>query len=266
MSDAEPTGVLPAPFAEAPIDCGLILGSGWGDVLRPEAVHAEVPYAALPGYGVSTVAGHAGRLLLMTLAGKRVAAFCGRRHWYEGCPMEQIVYPVGVLRRLGVRSLLLTNAAGGLNPDFAPGDLMVLTDHLNLTGISPLRGPLREGWGVRFPDMSAVYDPEYADRLAAAGGMGTRRGVYAFSVGPAYETPAEIRAWRLLGADAVGMSTVPEAVAAHACGMRVAALSCITNAAAGISANTLSHAEVLAAADAAKPRMAETLTRFLAGL
>lgn len=266
MPEPDPKTFLPEAFFEAPIDCGLILGSGWGDVLRPETVHAEVPYADLPGYGASTVAGHAGKLLLMTLAGRRVAAFCGRRHWYEGCPMDQIVWPVDCLRRLGVRSLLLTNAAGGLNPDFAPGTLMVLTDHINLSGISPLRGPLREGWGPRFPDMSAVYDPDYADLLAAAGGPATRRGVYAFSVGPAYETPAEIRAWRLLGADAVGMSTAPEAVVAHACGMRVAALSCVTNAAAGISAKRLAHAEVLAAAEAAKPHMAETVTRFVAAL
>lgn len=245
MPEPDPKTFLPEAFFEAPIDCGLILGSGWGDVLRPETVHAEVPYADLPGYGASTVAGHAGKLLLMTLAGRRVAAFCGRRHWYEGCPMDQIVWPVDCLRRLGVRSLLLTNAAGGLNPDFAPGTLMVLTDHINLSGISPLRGPLREGWGPRFPDMSAVYDPDYADLLAAAGGPATRRGVYAFSVGPAYETPAEIRAWRLLGADAVGMSTVPEAIAASHMGLRTLGISCLTNMAAGILDQKLNHEEVL---------------------
>ena len=136
---------LPEAFREAPIACGLVLGSGWGDVLKPEAVHARVPYAALEGFGSSTVAGHHGELLLLTLGGKRVAAFSGRRHYYEGCDLDQVVYPVELLRCLGAPIVLLTNAAGGLNPDFAPGTLMAVTDHLNLTGVNPLRGPPARG-------------------------------------------------------------------------------------------------------------------------
>ncbi len=254
---------LPAAFREAPIACGLVLGSGWGDALRPDVSHARVPYADLPGYGASTVAGHHGELLLMELGGRRVAVFSGRRHYYEGCGLEQVVYPVELLRCLGVPRVLLTNAAGGLNPDFGPGTLMAVTDHLNLTGINPLRGPQRPGWGARFPDLSHTYDPALTDCLVRVGKGAVRRGVYAFSVGPSYETPAEVRALRLLGGDAVGMSTVPEAVVAHAAGLRVAALSCVTNPAAGLCAEPLSHADVLAASEAAKPRMAEVVEAFL---
>lgn len=258
-------GNLPKAFREAPIVCGLVLGSGWGDVLRPEALHARLPYAALEGFGASTVAGHHGELLLMTLGGKRVAAFSGRRHYYEGCDLDQVVYPVELLRCLGVPAVLLTNAAGGLNPGFAPGALMAVEDHLNLTGVNPLRGPHRPEWGPRFPDLSRVYDPALTDLLVCSG-EDVRRGVYAFSVGPSYETPAEVRALRALGGDAVGMSTVPEAIVAHAAGLRVAALSCVTNPAAGLGAEPLSHAEVLAAGEAAKPRMAALVAAFLRGL
>lgn len=257
---------LPKAFREAPIDCGVILGSGWGDVLQADRVEAIVPYGELPGYGASTVAGHSGELRLLTLSGRRVLVFCGRRHYYEGCTLDQVIYPVELMRVLGIRTVLLTNAAGGLNPEYRPGDLMAITDHLNLTGISPLRGPHRPEWGARFPDMTHVYDPELTARLMDLGGDGMRGGVYAFSTGPAYETPAEVRALRALGGDAVGMSTVPEATLARACGMRVAALSCITNLAAGLTANPLSHAEVLAESTAAKPRMAALVTRFIQAL
>ncbi len=257
---------LPKVFREAPIACGMILGSGWGDVLPVEEVLARVPYAELEGYGASTVAGHSGELLLVLLAGKRVAVFSGRRHTYEGCSMEQVVYPVELLRCLGVQTLFLTNAAGGLNASYRPGDLMAVTDHLNLTGVTPLRGPHHPEWGVRFPDMTHVYDPELTERFCALGGERVHRGVYAFSVGPAYETPTEVKALRLLGGDAVGMSTVPEATLAHACGMRVVAVSCITNLAAGMSATPLSHEEVLAETNAAKPRMTALVTAFIASL
>lgn len=256
---------LPFAFREAPIACGLVLGSGWGEALSPQAVHARVPYAALEGFGASTVAGHHGELLLATLGGRRVAVFSGRRHYYEGCTAEQVVYPVELARCLGAKVVLLTNAAGGLNPDFAPGTLMAVTDHLNLTGINPLRGSYRPEWGVRFPDMTRVYDPALTETLVRLGD-GVRRGVYAFSAGPSYETPAEVRALRALGGDAVGMSTVPEAVVAHAAGLRVAALSCVTNPAAGLSAEQLCHEEVLAATEAAKPRMAALVTAFVEAL
>lgn len=257
---------LPAVFHEAPPACGLILGSGWGEVLNPDRLLARVPYSTLEGFGASTVVGHHGELLLMELRGKRVVAFSGRRHFYEGCSLEQVTYPVELLRCLGVHVLLLTNAAGGLNPAYRPGDLMVLCDHLNLTGVNPLRGPHRPEWGVRFPDMSHVYDPVFAERLLTLGGERIHRGVYAFSVGPSYETPTEVRALRALGGDAVGMSTVPEAVLAKACGMRVAALSCITNPAAGLGATPLNHEEVLAESAQAKPRMARLVSDFVAAL
>lgn len=256
---------LPEAFRAGKIDCGLILGSGWGEALAPDEVLARVPYAELAGYGESTVVGHRGELLLLVLRGKRVICFSGRRHYYEGCSLEQVTYPVELMRCLGVKTLLITNAAGGLNPAFRPGDLMLLTDHLNLSGVNPLRGAHRPEWGPRFPDMTQVYDPELNALLERAGGR-IHRGIYAFSVGPSYETPAEVRALRLLGGDAVGMSTVPEAVLAKACGMRVAALSCITNPAAGLGLTPLQHNEVLAESAQARPRMARLIADFVAAL
>lgn len=255
---------LPAAFREYLIDCALILGSGWGEVLDPEAVHAVVPYADLPAFGAASVVGHRGELLLMTLAGRRVLVFSGRRHYYEGCSLEQIIYPIRLIKALGIQTLLITNAAGGINASFRAGDLMVLTDHLNLTGINPLRGPHDAEWCTRFPDMTHVYDPELSQILLRHGGDTIRQGIYVFAPGPSYETPAEIRAYRILGADAVGMSTVPEAIMAHAGGIRVAALSCITNMAAGLHASTLVHEEVLAETESAKPRMAALLRAFVA--
>jgi purine-nucleoside phosphorylase len=256
--------ILPAAFRERPIDCALILGSGWGDALAPETIHAVVPYTDLPDFGAASVVGHKGELLLMILAGRRVVVFSGRRHYYEGCPIEQVVYPIRVLKALGIKTLLITNAAGGINANFHAGDLMVLTDHINLTGVNPLRGPHDPEWCTRFPDMSHVYDPELSQILLEQGGETMRQGVYVFSPGPSYETPAEIRAYRTLGADAVGMSTVPEAIMAHAGGIRVAALSCITNMAAGLHSTTLVHEEVLAESESAKPRMAALLKAFVA--
>ena len=254
---------LPQAFRDEPIDDALIHGSGWGEVLTPEALHATVSYADLPGFGAASVVGHKGELLLMTLAGRRVMIFSGRRHYYEGCTMEQIVYPIRLIRALGVKKLLITNAAGGINPTFRAGDLMVLTDHMNLTGVSPLRGPHDASWCTRFPDMTHVYDPELSQILLQHGGENIRQGVYVFSPGPSYETPAEIKAYGILGADAVGMSTVPEAIMAHAGGIRVAALSCITNMAAGLHTSTLVHEEVLAESESAKPRMAALLKAFV---
>lgn len=254
---------LPQAFRDEPIDVALILGSGWGEVLTPEALHATVSYANLPGFGAASVVGHKGELLLMTLAGRRVMIFSGRRHYYEGCTMEQIVYPIRLIRALGIKKLLITNAAGGINPTFRAGDLMVLTDHMNLTGVSPLRGPHDASWCTRFPDMTHVYDPELSQILLQHGGENIRQGVYVFSPGPSYETPAEIKAYGILGADAVGMSTVPEAIMAHAGGIRVAALSCITNMAAGLHTSALVHEEVLAESESAKPRMAALLKAFV---
>jgi len=260
---------LPATFFDVPPLCGLVLGSGWSDALCPERVIFRMPYAAIPGLGASTVAGHAGELLVFEKHGCRFAAFMGRRHWYEGDGWVPVVLPVELLRRAGTRNVLLTNAAGGISANLRPGDLMLVRDHINTTGLSPLQGPVLPGWGPRFPDQSEVYDRALANLLRAAAHdirQVVSDGVYAFTAGPAYETPAEIRAYGMMGADAVGMSTVPESVVAHAAGLRVAALSCITNMAAGISGPHLSHDEVLAQSRASRPMMAALADAFLARL
>jgi len=258
---------LPAVFREARPACAMILGSGWSHAIAPFTPLAKFSYADIPGLGAAQVAGHNGELVLFEHAGKTFLAFSGRRHYYEGLGWEPPLIPVEITRRLGIPDLLLTNAAGAVNPAFRPGDLMVVADHLNFTGINPLTGPVVEGWGTRFPDLSAVYSPESHQRLrgaAAVAGVTVREGVYVFTTGPVYETPAEIRAYARLGADAAGMSTVPEAVVAHAAGIRVAALSCITNMAAGILDQPLSHEEVLIETQRAQPRMAALLRAFLA--
>lgn len=250
--------VLPPVFRERPPACGLILGSGWSQALAHREVLARVPYGAIPGLGASTVVGHAGELLLYEQAGKRVAAFCGRRHWYEGAGWTPVALPVDLLRRLGTTRLVLTNAAGGVNPSLGPGDLLMIRDHINTAGLNPLQGPVIPGWGPRFPDQSRVYTPALCGLLldcAERAGIPLREGIYAFTSGPCFETPAEIRAYAGWGVDAVGMSTVPEALLGSAMGLEVAAVSCITNRAAGIGGQTLTHDEVLEATAAAAPRM-----------
>ncbi len=257
---------LPAVFCEQSPDCALILGSGWGDALAPEKLLARIPYADIPGLGSSTVAGHAGELLLCMLEGRRVAAFCGRHHWYEGYGWTPVVLPVELIRRIGCRTLLITNAAGGIRRTLRPGSVLSLADHINLTGLSPLTGPTVPGWGARFPDQTAVYTPRLRDRLQNAAhviGLDLTEGVYAFSPGPAYETPAEIRALAALGADVVGMSTVPEAMVACAAGIAVAAVSCITNMAAGTGGCALSHADVIAEMQRVQPQLASLIRGFV---
>ena len=249
--------------------CGLILGSGWSQALSVGEPLFRLPYRDIPGLGASTVVGHAGEFLCFERHGIRIAAFLGRRHWYEGAGWEPVVLPVELLRRMGVRDLLITNAAGGISPNLKPGDLMLIRDHINTTGINPLTGPVMPGWGPRFPDQSTVYHPGLSGLLRKAAhdtGVSLSDGIYAFTSGPGYETPAEIRAYAGLGADAVGMSTVPEAIVANAAGMRTAGLCCITNMAAGISGPHLSHEEVLAQTQATAPVMAALLDAFLARL
>jgi len=263
------SAALPPVFRQRPPRCALILGSGWSETLAAAAVLARIDYAAIPGLGASTVAGHAGELLLLERAGVRTLVFCGRRHWYEGAGWTPVVLPVELARRAGATCLLITNAAGGINPALRPGDLMLVRDHINTSGINPLQGPLRTGWGARFPDQSEVYNRALGGLLrqaAQAAGITLNDGVYAFTAGPAYETPAEIRAYAAMGADAVGMSTVPEAVVANAMGLRVAALSCITNMAAGISGPHLNHVEVLEQTRRSRPIMGRLLDAFLAAL
>lgn len=259
---------LPAECLAAAPDVAVVLGSGWGDALKMDRLVARVPYSAIPGFGAATVAGHAGEFVLYERSGRRVAAFCGRRHWYEGVGWETVVLPVELFRRMGGRRLLLTNAVGGINPALHPGDFVILRDHVNTVGVNPLMGPHNPDWGPRFPDMSEIYASRLRSVLrAVAGRRGLRvmEGVYAFTAGPVYETPAEIRAYRNMGADVVGMSTVPEAVFAAAAGMEVAGLSLVTNLAAGISPVPLHHEEVLSATRDAQSVMRGLVDDFIAG-
>ena len=259
-------GYLPDFCFERPPDLGILLGSGWGDALEADEVLLRLKYSEIPGLGASTVKGHGGEFVLYTRGGRRIAAWCGRRHYYEGVGWEPVVLPVEILRRMSCQTLLLTNASGGINPALRPGDFVVVRDHINLTGLSPLAGEHVAEWGERFPDMTEVYAKHLAELLhASANRLGVRAmdGVYAYSTGPCYETPAEIRAYKAQGADVVGMSTVPEAVFAKACGMKVAGLSLVSNLAAGISRRPLGHEEVMAAGEAAKPGMAALIGSFV---
>src|SRR5208282_6364574 len=245
----------------------IVLGSGFHHVLTALRVDGKIVYAQIPGFPRPTVSGHAGELIFGRLGETPVLVLSGRAHFYEGYSMEQVTVPIRVLAALGIRDLLLTNAAGGVNQDFRPGDFMVLTDHVNLMGVNPLRGGAIPGQ-PRFVDMTHVYDVKLSAFLSRAGkvtGLKLRRGVYMAVSGPSYETPAEIRAFAQLGADAVGMSTVPEAMVARQCGLNVAAVSCVTNLAAGISKKNLSHAEVLETGEKVKALAAELLKNF-AGL
>ena len=242
----------------------LVLGSGFNHVLHEFDVDAQMPFAKLPGFPKPTVVGHDGKLLIGQLGGTPVLVLSGRAHFYEGHPMERVTFAVRVLAACGVRDLLLTNAAGGLNEKLRAGDFMVLTDHINFMGVNPLRGPCPPEL-PSFVDLTQVYDAPLAALLRQAGracGVRLRSGVYLAVSGPSYETPAEIRAFAWLGADAVGMSTVPEAIVARQCGLRVAGLSCITNLAAGISRSPLSHEEVLETGERVKAQAAALLKSF----
>lgn len=238
-------------------EIGIVLGSGLGDFARLVDRKAEVSYASLPGFPVSTVAGHAGKLIFGYVRSVPVVVMQGRVHYYEGYSMEQVVAPIRLMGLLGAEKLLLTNAAGGVNTSFTPGDLMLITDHISAFVPSPLRGENPQELGPRFPDMSRVYDKEMGRAVLEAGeklGESLQQGVYLQWQGPNYETPAEIRMFRTLGADAVGMSTVCEAIAARHMGLRVCAISCITNMACGILPQPLSHEEVQQTANRVKDK------------
>jgi purine-nucleoside phosphorylase len=223
-------------FQDTP-EIGLILGSGLG-VLADEIENpVRIPYSDIPEFPVSTVEGHAGQLVLGDLAGKKVVAMQGRFHFYEGYSMEKVTFPVRVMKLLGIEKLIVTNAAGGVNEEFEPGDLMIITDHINYTGTNPLIGANDERFGPRFPDMSEAYNKELnakATKIATDLGILVKEGVYVGFSGPTYETPAEIRFARNMGGDAVGMSTVPEVIVARHSGIKVLGISCITNMASGI--------------------------------
>ena len=246
---------------------GLILGSGLGDFCDLLENVTEVPFSDIPDFPVATVAGHTGAFLFGTYQGTPVAVLRGRIHCYEGYTPQEVVMPVRLMAMLGVKTVILTNAAGGVNKAYKPGALMLLEDHINFCGANPLTGPNLDQLGPRFPDMSDVYCRQLRERvqeLALAEQIPLEQGIYLMYGGPSYETPAEIRAFRTLGADAVGMSTVPEAIAANHCGMHVLGISCITNMAAGILPLLLSHAEVVEAAALAKPRFIRLLTLAIA--
>ncbi|MFZ3577086.1 purine-nucleoside phosphorylase [Virgibacillus sp. DJP39] len=227
---------------------GLILGSGLG-VLGDEIEQPiTIPYKDIPHFPESTVTGHKGQLVIGSLEGKQVIAMQGRFHYYEGYSMQQVTFPVRVMKELGIESVIVTNAAGGINKGFEPGDLMVITDHINNMGDNPLLGPNDDRLGVRFPDMSQVYNRElvkHAQSCANQLGLSIQKGVYVGNTGPIYETPAEIKMLRTLGGDAVGMSTVPEVIVAGHAGIKVLGISCISNMAAGILDQPLTHDEVM---------------------
>jgi len=244
---------------------GIILGSGLGGLTAAleDAVH--VPYGELPGFPAPGVAGHQGQVVLGTLKGLPVACLAGRRHVYEGGDPGAMKAPVRTLHRLGAEALFVTNAAGSLNAEVGPGRLMAIADHINLLGINPLTGPNEDDIGPRFPSMAGAYDPELRRRLqqaAQALGIDLPEGVYLATAGPSFETPAEIRAFRTLGADAVGMSTVPEVILARHAGLKVVAVSAITNLAEGMGGEELSHEQTLRNADVAARDLTRLVARF----
>ena len=229
------------------IDFGLILGSGLGELAKEVENPIIFNYKDIPHFPVSTVVGHAGRLVYGDLCGKKVLIMDGRFHFYEGYPMETVTFPIRLMKLLEVETMIVTNSAGGSNPNFKPGDLMLITDHINITGTNPLIGPNADSFGPRFPDMSHayhVYGQEVVRKAAKEVGVELQEGVYTGLSGPTYETPAEVRMVQVLGGDAVGMSTVPEVIIANHSGIKVIGISCITNLAAGLQAN-LNHEEVV---------------------
>ncbi len=238
-----------------PADIAVILGSGLGGYEEQLMNPAEIEYDDIPGFPLSTVPGHAGKFIVGTVRDKRVLVMSGRFHSYEGYSMEKVTLPVRVMSMIGVKTLIVTNAAGAVNESFKPGDLVIIDDYINLSGRNPLRGKNLDRFGPRFPDMTYAYDPELravAEQEAKKLGIDVHHGVYCWMNGPSFETPAEIRMARILGADLVGMSTVPETIVARHCGMRVLGISSVTNMAAGVLDTPINHEEVLAVGEAVR--------------
>jgi purine-nucleoside phosphorylase len=250
-------------------EVGIVLGSGLGGLADDLDDAVAIPFADLSGWPAATAPGHVGRLVLGRLAGRPVVMLQGRFHLYEGNDPGLVVQPVLLFRALGARIVVLTNAAGGLDPSFGPGTLMVVSDHINLTSRSPLIGPNADEIGPRFPDMTDTYSPRLRDRLHAAGrieDVALAEGVYVSVLGPSYETPAEVRMFAAMGGHAIGMSTALEAIAARWAGLEICGVSLVTNAGAGYSGEPLSHAEVIEAGALAGPRLARVIRRFVADL
>ena len=229
-------------------EIGIVLGSGLGDFADAIEDKIEIPYTEIPGFPVSTVKGHDGKLIFGKINSKEVCVMKGRIHYYEGYDIKEVVYPIEVLAGLGIKTLILTNAAGGVNTDFEPADLMIINDHINIMGKNPLIGPNDEDLGPRFPDMTDLYNKdliEVAEKSAKKLGIDIKEGVYMYFTGPSYETADEVRMARILGADAVGMSTVPEAIIARHRGLKILGISTITNMSTGILDTPLDHTEVV---------------------
>ena len=264
----EASEYIRSQVADIPDVC-LVLGSGLGPLTDRVETITEISYESIPHFPRTTVAGHDGKLLVAKLSGRKTFIMKGRFHFYEGYSTQEATFYVRVMAKLGVKTLVMTNAAGGINKDMNPSELMVITDHIGLFCESPLRGPNLDEFGPRFPDQTQVYDIELRNKLADSAkelNIPLHQGVYAYTRGPQYETPAEIRALRVLGADAVGMSTVAEAIAASHSGMKVLAVSCITNFAAGISGQPLSHAEVMENANASSKNSIALMEKFFSKL
>src|SRR2546425_1528873 len=263
---AEKAARLIRARTDADVSVAIVLGSGLGAFADELTDSTSIRYDEIPSFAHATVEGHAGRLVIGKSGYVTVAAMQGRFHFYEGYSLEEVTFPIRVLKLLGVKTLVLTNAAGALNVEFAPGSLMVISDHINLLGANPLTGPNDDRFGPRFPDLTSVYAPELQDMVideARAMGLEMRRGIYAALSGPSYETPAEIHMVRTLGADAVGMSTVPEAIVARHMNMQVVGISCITNLAAGVSSRPIDHSQVMAIGERVREQFTELLRRVI---
>ena len=266
---AEKAARLIRARTDADVSVAIVLGSGLGAFADELTDSTSIRYDEIPSFARATVEGHAGRLVIGKTNNVTVAAMQGRFHFYEGYSLEEVTFPIRVLKLLGVRTLILTNAAGSLNTEFTPGSLMVITDHINLLGVNPLVGPNDDRFGPRFPDLTSVYARRLQDLViseANAIGLDMRRGIYAALSGPSYETPAEIHMVRTLGADAVGMSTVPEAIVARHMNMEVIGISCITNLAAGVSNRPVDHSQVIATGERVRAEFAELLRRVVGRL
>ena len=246
-------------------EIGIILGSGLGDFAK-DFPAISVAYSQIPNFEASTIQGHKGQLVFAEINGKKTVIMQGRFHFYEGHSMEKIVYPIKVMKRLGVKTLIVTNAAGAINKNLKPADLMIITDHLNLMGKNPLFGPNDDSFGTRFPDMSEIYKKDLikiTEKCAKELKIKVKKGVYAACSGPTYETPAEVKMLKTIGADAVGMSTAPESIIANYCGINVLGISCISNYAAGIKKIPLSHEEVIESGNKISKKFQSLLLKIL---